>query len=714
MQKTTFDDFEIIRTLGQGAFSTVYLVTRKKDKKQYALKIIKMDKLSKIEQENSVNEIRILSSIVHPNIISYKESFWNWKNKTLNIIMEYCDDGDLESKINKMKRNKIKFNEKLIWNYVFQIIFGLKALHDKGIIHRDLKSANVFLSKLNNKCKIGDLNTGKVIKNNINKNKGNYQIGTPYYFSPEIWNNGEVSYKSDIWALGCIIYEMCSLKMPFKGKNMMELKDNICKGKFEKINSRYSKELWELIKSLLVIDPEKRPNCDKILESKIIKDKLNNVPELSDLYNKSNNINDEELSLIDTIEYKNLWDLENKIPNKKRYTKTNVINNDLDETINNDSSFSEITNLDLEKNIKKEKQNKSSNNHYFNNYNCDRIKNMKKELIISNEFLKVNSHNKNKSCSFLSNIKEKIEAKIEKLEYKNNKSFSCCFNLNLKHIKKMNQNCKKEYTHIKDISGLINKKDDIKIKGNKKIQKSANNDNSNKNNNLRKSNKTNNNHKITKEKIKLEQKNMFLGNKYINFSSAKKGNINYSYTNFKINRAEKFSKIRYSLNLKAKNHICHNLSIKNKNDKNIINNSIKTNKIKKLETTYNRYKNKVLNKNNLVYKSNKKSFDGNCKNIINDKNLYKSFNLIKNNDTDKKKKKISLKIKLVKIDLNQNENKINLTKSFLPINPFNKVYNNTEIPNINKKEINYKKNSINNISSKMLYQNSFKKNNPKL
>ena len=114
MQKTTFDDFEIIRTLGQGAFSTVYLVTRKKDKKQYALKIIKMDKLSKIEQENSVNEIRILSSIMHPNIIAYKESFWNWKNKTLNIIMEYCDDGDLESKINKIKTNKIKFKEKLI------------------------------------------------------------------------------------------------------------------------------------------------------------------------------------------------------------------------------------------------------------------------------------------------------------------------------------------------------------------------------------------------------------------------------------------------------------------------------------------------------------------------------------------------------------------------------------------------------------------------
>ena len=102
MQKTTFDDFEIIRTLGQGAFSTVFLVKRKKDNKQYALKSIKMENLSKIEQQNSVNEVRILSSIVHPNIISYKESFWNWNNKTLNIIMEYCDDGDLESKIKSL------------------------------------------------------------------------------------------------------------------------------------------------------------------------------------------------------------------------------------------------------------------------------------------------------------------------------------------------------------------------------------------------------------------------------------------------------------------------------------------------------------------------------------------------------------------------------------------------------------------------------------
>ena len=162
-------------------------IKHKKDNKQYALKSILMEKLKKIDQQNCLNEIRILSSIHHQNIIAYKESFWNNKNKTLNIIMEYCDDGDLATKINIMKRNNIKFPEYLIWNYIIQILFGLKALHDKGVIHRDLKSANIFLSKINSRCKIGDLNTGKVLKTNKNKNNVNYikdlyMINLHFYF----------------------------------------------------------------------------------------------------------------------------------------------------------------------------------------------------------------------------------------------------------------------------------------------------------------------------------------------------------------------------------------------------------------------------------------------------------------------------------------------------------------------------------------------------
>ena len=265
MQKTSFHDFEFLRTLGKGAFSTVYLVKRKLDQETYALKSILMNKLKETDQQNSVNEIRILASVSHPNIVGFKEAFWNDKNKTLNIVMEYCDDGDLETKINVMKRNKQKFEESLIWEYTLQIIKGLKALHDKKILHRDLKCANIFLTKENNQCKIGDLNVSKVMKD---KSLMNGQIGTPSYSSPEVWKNQPYSYKSDLWSVGCIIYEMCCLRPPFKGKTTDELCDNICNGKIEKISSRYSDDLWNLITMLLEVDTNKRPDCNSILNNK--------------------------------------------------------------------------------------------------------------------------------------------------------------------------------------------------------------------------------------------------------------------------------------------------------------------------------------------------------------------------------------------------------------------------------------------------------------
>ena len=370
MQKTSFNDFEFIRTLGKGAFSTVYLVKRKADQKFYALKSITMDKLKENEQQNNVNEIRILSSISHPNIIGFKESFFNEKNKTLNIVMEYCDDGDLETKIKIMKRNRQKFEENLIWSYFIQIIHGLKALHDKKILHRDLKSANIFLTKEKNQCKIGDLNASKVMKEKFLQNS---QIGTPTYSSPEIWQNKPYSYKSDLWSVGCIIYEMCCLRPPFKGKNFDELCENICNGKIEKISNRYSNELWEIIKMMLEIDVDKRVDCDMILNNKLVKEQIKELKELNDSNNniifvdfemdKNNSINDNDDSpFLDTIIYKNLRDLENKIPDKKRYdesgkkskkrNKSNNNNNNSnenynyigdDETIKNDDSFDEFS-----------------------------------------------------------------------------------------------------------------------------------------------------------------------------------------------------------------------------------------------------------------------------------------------------------------------------------------------------------------------------------
>jgi NIMA (never in mitosis gene a)-related kinase len=218
-------DFDIIKELGKGAFGSVLQVKRRIDGKLYAMKRVKISQLNPKEQENALNEVRILASLSHPNIIGYKEAFFEDLTKTLNIVMEHADDGDLESKIQKHIKNKTNFSENEIWSYLIQMIQGLKALHDNKIMHRDLKSANVFLMK-DGTLKLGDLNVSKVVKMGLVYT----QTGTPYYASPEVWADKPYDYKSDIWSVGCVIYELCYLRPPFKGQNLEQLYKNVTKG----------------------------------------------------------------------------------------------------------------------------------------------------------------------------------------------------------------------------------------------------------------------------------------------------------------------------------------------------------------------------------------------------------------------------------------------------------------------------------------------------
>ena len=277
MASSTMDDFKIEKVLGKGSFGLVYLVTRKKDRKLYALKSVILDKLTSKQQESSVNEVRILASINHPNVIGYKEAFWDEKTNSLNIVMEYADGGDLQSKINEMKNENGFFNESLIWNYSIQMIQGL----DKKIMHRDLKSANIFLIKDKNQCKIGDMNVSKVIKEKLLRT----QTGTPYYASPEVWLDKPYSFKSDLWSIGCIIYELCQLKTPFTGENIDDLFINVCRGKLERINQIYSDDLWAMINMLLQVDVDKRVNCEQFLNSRLIRKKVDEIKGNEHFYN---------------------------------------------------------------------------------------------------------------------------------------------------------------------------------------------------------------------------------------------------------------------------------------------------------------------------------------------------------------------------------------------------------------------------------------------
>jgi NIMA (never in mitosis gene a)-related kinase 1/4/5 len=134
----------------------------------------------------------------------------------------------------------------VIWPTFISVVKALNKLHKMNIFHRDLKSANVFLYK-DGSAKLGDLNVSKVAKKGLLYT----QTGTPYYASPEVWKDQPYDSKSDIWSLGCVLYEMCCLKTPFRATDMKGLFDKVCKGIYPKIPPNYSNELSNMIKVLL-------------------------------------------------------------------------------------------------------------------------------------------------------------------------------------------------------------------------------------------------------------------------------------------------------------------------------------------------------------------------------------------------------------------------------------------------------------------------------
>lgn len=141
-----------------------------------------MQKLSDKEKENALNEVRILASIQHPNIVGFKDAFFEESTYSLCIVMEMADGGDLQSKINELKKDGKFMPEEDIWNVFFHMVLGLQALHKVKIVHRDIKCANIFLTK-DGMAKLGDLNVSKIAKMGILQT----QTGTPYYASPEVW-----------------------------------------------------------------------------------------------------------------------------------------------------------------------------------------------------------------------------------------------------------------------------------------------------------------------------------------------------------------------------------------------------------------------------------------------------------------------------------------------------------------------------------------------
>merc|ERR1719456_725144 len=221
------------------------------------------------EKMDAKNEVKVLASLKHPYIVSYKDHFM--EDGFLNIVMEYADGGDLFTKIQKAKKACQKFPEGTIMRWFTQPLLALKFIHDKHILHRDLKSQNFFLTT-SGKLKIGDFGIAKVLDNTAAC--AQTTIGTPYYLSPEICQERPYSWASDMWSLGCVLYECCCLKVPFDASNLRQLIDRITRGPTPQVVGNYSHELRGLVQELLERNYQKRPCAAEILQHPIVQGEI--------------------------------------------------------------------------------------------------------------------------------------------------------------------------------------------------------------------------------------------------------------------------------------------------------------------------------------------------------------------------------------------------------------------------------------------------------
>ena len=412
-------DYRIKKLLGKGTYALAFLVekTTLDSTKNYVIKQISLENLSPSEKEEVKQEANLLSQIKSDFVVKYFDSFE--ENNCLNIVMEYCEGGDLEHLLKQ--RNKIPLNDNFIWKLFIQIVIGLAELHNMKILHRDLKTSNIFLTN-NYNIKIGDLGVAKKLSNNNDFTKT--LIGTPFYLSPEICKEKPYNEKSDIWALGCILYELCTFKHPFETTNQAALVNKILKENPKPIPYTFDFYFNEIIKKLLQKNMNKRPSCKLILKDMYVVRKAKEL-KLYHLY-------------LNLIGYKNS---SSKAKNNKQNLKISIDDNN-NKHIEKNKSFT-INTIGIHSNISTKPRSCSKNQKTGNNILNDSKKiKFKKNGI---PFSKRNPFSNEKENSI--NIKQ-VKPEINKSITNRKKSSNKSLKKENKKINKTNQSKTKNKNNL--------------------------------------------------------------------------------------------------------------------------------------------------------------------------------------------------------------------------------------------------------------------------
>ena len=267
------NNYKKIRLLEKNKYILIEIVQNEKDGKIYLMKAIDKTLLKYKNESDTLKEMEILSSLNHTNLSKVIDFFFT--QKTFNIIIEYDEDSEFKNKIEYNIKNHLSFEENYIWSLTIQLLNLIKFIKENKNIDFNISPSN-FLLMNNGLLKLFNFGN-KLILNKIEKNLNEaFDINEfNRCIPPEILNNedenNEDSDASNIWLAGCIIYELCSLKPPFEGKNMKSSFINILKGVYKPINPKYSNDFNLLLSKMLVNDPKKRENIEELLNSEIIK-----------------------------------------------------------------------------------------------------------------------------------------------------------------------------------------------------------------------------------------------------------------------------------------------------------------------------------------------------------------------------------------------------------------------------------------------------------